>query len=230
MSLYKIKKLDNGRTRRKAKKKQDKINKLEQIRLAGIHRRKRGVEIKIEEDRKEAEYWANPPAKEQNRKYGIKNTMANRERILKDKKGIVKTLDISKALQLRIEKRMTYEDIGKYFGCTKMTVQRNLKPYLNMIADPADIKAYRSMKTDFLDAIELKLLNKVVDEEKLEKATLHQTASALNIVSNIGRLEKGLSTENVAFQDLSESLEKLKQKKAQLAETLGLKDGIGEEG
>jgi len=91
MSLFPIKKLNNGRIKRQAKKKQDKKDKLEKTRLAGIHKRKRGVEIMLEEEIKETEYQANPPEKEKNRKYGIKNTKRNRDRLLQNKQGIVKT-------------------------------------------------------------------------------------------------------------------------------------------
>ena len=218
--LFKVTKLDNGRTRRQARQRAAKIEKEKQkkIRIKKFH--ENAAKNKIKKEKNEIKLEKLFPKNRED--FGLAETEENKKRLIKGGKGVAKSIDIAKALQLRVSKQMTYKDIGKYFGCCTTTVHNNLKPFLNMLADGADLQAYNAQKSHLLDAVELKLLNTVVDEEKLKKATLHQAASALNIVSGIGRLEKGLSTENVAFHDLSESLEKLQQRKAQLAETLGI--------
>jgi len=220
--LFKVTPLDNGRTRRQARLKAKKIEEKKQKKIKAKKFYENAAKNKIKKEKNERKLESLYP---KNRKdYGIQETEANKKRLLNGGKGVAKVIDVTKALQLRINKRMTLTDIGKYFDCCAQTVSNHLKPYMNIIANPADLKAFNSHKGELLDSIELKLLNTVADEEKLEKANLHQCASALNIISGIGRLEKGLSTENIAFSDMSESLEKLQQRKRQLQETLGIEE------
>lgn len=129
-------------------------------------------------------------------------------------------IDITKALELRVKRHMSYSEIGKYFGCTKQAVQNSLKRFVPLLLGAHELAAYKGQKADILESVEATLLNDLVDEDKRKKASLNNTAYALSAVSNMTRLEKGQSTSNVAYKDMSADLEELRMHRKQLEEAL----------
>ena len=131
-----------------------------------------------------------------------------------------KPIDINKALELRVKKGMTYKDIGTYFDCTKQAVQQALKKFTALILEPGELAAYRGVKGEILESVEAHLLNDLVDTDKRQKASLNNTAYALNTVANMTRLENNLSTSNISYRDMSKSLEELTRERQQLQESM----------
>ena len=129
-------------------------------------------------------------------------------------------IDIKKALELKVKKGLTYKEIGIYFECSPQAVQQALKKFTALILEPGEIAAYREQKGNILESVEAQLLNDLVDTGKREKASLNNTAYALNTVANMTRLENNLSTSNIGYQDMSKTLEELKRERQQLEESL----------
>ena len=129
-------------------------------------------------------------------------------------------IDVLKALELRTKKGLTYPEIAKYMGVTKQAVHAALKRFNTLLMQPGELDAFRGAKADLLESAEARLLNEVIDPDKMRKASINNVAYALGQVSNIARLEKGLSTSNVAYVDMSASLEELRQQRRQLEEAL----------
>jgi len=129
-------------------------------------------------------------------------------------------VDVAKALQLRHSNGLTDAQIAKYFGCTRQSVHVALKRFNDILLPATELQAYQEQKAGILESVEAKLICDITDRAKREKASLNNTAYALSQVSNMTRLEKGLSTSNVAYVDMSDSLDEIQQQRKQLEEAL----------
>ena len=129
-------------------------------------------------------------------------------------------IDTAKALQLRHTNGLTDAQIAKHFDCTRQSVQRALKRFNKILLPASELQAYQEKKAGILESVEATLVCDLADTERRRKASLNNTAYALSQVANMTRLEKGLSTSNVAYVDMSNSLEEIQQQRKQLEETL----------
>lgn len=125
-------------------------------------------------------------------------TSGNNKNIPVDKKRRpARSLDVGRALKLRLKHALSYGKIAKELGVSKTAVHKALKEYEDLIKDPESIQTYRDNRALILDAVEMRLVGDLVNDGKREKASLNNTAYAAQVVNNIGRLERGQSTQNV---------------------------------
>ena len=132
----------------------------------------------------------------------------------------VKKIDVPKALQLRHSKGLNDAEIAKHFDCTRQSVHYALKRFNNILLPASELQAYKESKSNILESVEAKLICDLTDTKRRKAASLNNVAYALSQVNNMGRLERGLSTSNVAYVDMSDSLEEIQQQRKQLEETL----------
>lgn len=118
-------------------------------------------------------------------------------------------VDVATALKMRLVKKMSYQEIADKFGCNKSTVHIALKRFEAIIREPNEIEAYRQSKADLLESAELQILEKLVDGETIQKASLNNAAYAFTALHNAGRLERGKSTANVDIRHTQEEIEVL---------------------
>ena len=117
-------------------------------------------------------------------------------------------VDIKRAVQLRL-KGMTYPDIAKIMGVTKQAVHKALLPLANILAKTEHLPAYQANKADIIDNLQAEMARNLVDPEKIKKATLGNVAYAMRQLNDIGRLERDLSTSNVAYADLTKTIDEI---------------------
>lgn len=129
-------------------------------------------------------------------------------------------VDVPKALQLRHSNGLTDAQIAKHFDCTKQAVHQALKRFNRILLPASELQAYQEKKAGILESVEATLVCDIVDPKRRAKASLNNTAYALAQVANMTRLEKGLSTSNVAYVDMNDSLEEIRQQRKQLEEAL----------
>jgi predicted DNA-binding protein YlxM (UPF0122 family) len=103
-------------------------------------------------------------------------------------------IDLSRALQMRFRNGMTYEMIGKQFNTTKQAVHAKLSRFVALLPDPEELEAYRTYKGDLFESAEMRLLESMMDEEKIKDASLNNSAYAFQQVANQTRLQHGQST------------------------------------
>ena len=121
-----------------------------------------------------------------------------------------KPLDLKRAFKLRAE-GMNNVQIGKLLNYSDSYVGRALDNFEKIFKDSDVIDTYQGNRTDVLSSIELKLLDNLVDEDKLKKASLNNVAYAMTQTSNLRRLESGESTVNIGIAieaKLAKALEK----------------------
>ena len=117
-------------------------------------------------------------------------------------------VDIKRAVQLRL-KGMTYPDIARIMGVTKQAVHKALKPLATILDKTEHLPAYQANKADIIDNLQAEMARQLVDPVKIQKATLGNVAYAMRQLNDIGRLERDLSTSNVAYADLTKSIDEI---------------------
>lgn len=106
----------------------------------------------------------------------------------------VKGIPIEDILELR-NKQLTLKQIGAILNCSIGNVSQRLKAH-----EPTFLKLERFKKhrADALTLTQARLLNSITDKD-IESASLLQRTTALGILHDKERLERGQSTANVAL-------------------------------
>lgn len=136
--------------------------------------------------------------------------------------GPKRTWDFKRALQLRLVKGLSYNEIGRILNTTEAAVLHAFHDYKDLLANPQEIDAYRDNRSGLLTAIELRLAKELSSPDKLEKASLNNAAYAFAQVHTARRLEEGKATENIAYASLNLNLEEVRKRKEELVKNLAL--------
>ncbi len=108
-------------------------------------------------------------------------------------------VDVAKALKLRLKNGMTINEIADHFGVTKQAISQALKSFRGLLnSDASSVEAFDSCKPQLLSAVEQKMLQALLDPDKLQKASLNNVAYAFTQIHSANRLERNLSTDNVS--------------------------------
>ena len=129
-------------------------------------------------------------------------------------------IDVSKALELKMKKGLSYQEVGKYFNVSRQAVEQRLKPFLGFLKDSGEIDAYATHKGEILQSVEMELMTDMLDTDKRKKASLNNIAYALGQVNNMNRLENNQSTANISYNNMSDSLEEIRARRIQLEESI----------
>jgi hypothetical protein len=113
---------------------------------------------------------------------------------------------LKRAVELRL-RGLSYDDIATKLGVAKSTVHEQLSGVFDLL-DPERVNAYREHRVTLLDALELKMLGALSDDERIAKASLNNAAFTFTQVFNARRLESGQSTANLALHELVERVER----------------------
>ena len=129
-------------------------------------------------------------------------------------------IDVGKALELRMVKGWTYQQIATHFSCTKSAVGKALGKYIHALKNPEITKQFKERKAELLESVQSQLICDLVDPKRRKKASLNNTAYAVGQLDNMIRLERGQSTENVAYQELTAEGDEIQARKRELQEML----------
>jgi len=120
-------------------------------------------------------------------------------------KQAVKPAQLSQALHLAALKRPVQE-IARAVKLPPSTTCRLLKRYGSWLQELEHIEDYTDTRSQLLTAGELKLFKSMMEQEKLDKASVNNLAYAMRQLYDMGRLERGQSTSNVSTQTVSISV------------------------
>ncbi len=143
-----------------------------------------------------------------------KNEEVNNSRSISHK------VNIAEALKLRLVNKLSYQTIADRYGVSKPAVFQALKRFLNILAEPDELEAYKNYKVDLLSSVELKLLERLVNDDVMEKASLNNIAYAFQNLFNANRLEAGKSTGNINIAEVNASIDDLQRQAKELRKTL----------
>ena len=124
-------------------------------------------------------------------------------------KSISSRINIAEALKLRLVNNLSYQEIADRYGACKSAVYQALKRFLSILVEPNELEGYKQNKIALLSSAELRLLERLVNDEVVEKASLNNIAYAFQQIFNSGRLEKGEATQITDTFALTADLEKV---------------------
>lgn len=120
-------------------------------------------------------------------------------------KQAVKPAQLSQALHLAAMKR-PIQEIARAVKLPPSTTCRLLKRYGSWLQELEHVDEYTDSRSRLLSAGELKLFKSMMEQEKLDKASVNNLAYSMRQLFDMGRLERGESTSNVATQTVSVSI------------------------
>lgn len=115
-------------------------------------------------------------------------------------------VDVSRAIKLRFQKGLKYEEIARMMGVTAPSVCEALRPYRNLMEQAGQTTSDDAMG-ELLSAAATVHLASSVDPQKMEKMSGRDHAVAAGIFMDKSRLYKGQATSHtsVFFHVVSES-------------------------
>ena len=138
------------------------------------------------------------------------------------------SLDVRKAFKLFFSDGYPEADIARICGVTRQAVNHALRPFKLLVDNPEKIQAFREQKTNILDALEADCVGLLLDKDKRKKATFGNVGYVLDKIHGINRLEKGLSTLNVLYSDMTRQEQAIEEEIRQLEASLKPQDVVFE--
>jgi hypothetical protein len=133
-----------------------------------------------------------------------------------------------RVLALRASGR-TLDEIAAATKAPRSTVFDLLQRFEGLTLAPEVLEAYEQNRPALLNAAELRLLRALVDEKKIDAASLNNAAYAFRQVFDARRLEHGQSTQNLALHELVERVERERARAvARVPQPPALADGNGD--
>jgi hypothetical protein len=120
-------------------------------------------------------------------------------------------VNVQQALDLRLNKNLSYAQIGQIQGVSDVAIFNKIKP---LLPDQSN-EVYKAQRPDILSHTQLKILSSISSAD-LKKATLQAKAVSFGIFYDKERLERGLATERIDHLHLSASLDDLQAERDRL--------------
>ena len=110
-----------------------------------------------------------------------------------------KFIPISSIIELMEVKGLNQSQTAKVLGCTRPNISNRLK---QLDYTPGYLKSFKDNRADVLSALQAQIV-KHITPEKLQKASAYQLTGMMSLLHNQERLERGQSTENIAYADMA---------------------------
>ena len=123
---------------------------------------------------------------------------------------------ISKLIELR-SKNLSYDQIAAIVGRAKPTVFERLNPYIKEIDE---LKSFKDNRGDVLAVHQARLLNSLTPDA-IKECSPYQRVGMFGILYDKERIERGMSTQNIAYADYSAKLSDLEKEEMELRKLLG---------
>ena len=106
--------------------------------------------------------------------------------------------DYPKLLKLRIDKKLSYDQMAALTGIPHSTLHCRLQWIDKLIKNPEELEGYKDMRANILSAVEMEMVRDMMDDARRAKASLNNTAYAFGQIHTARRLEEGKSTSNLS--------------------------------
>ena len=138
---------------------------------------------------------------------------------IKSSSSAHKNISLVRLIELR-RKNLSFPEIAKLVGTSHQNVQERLAPFLEAIENLPAIKTHRA---DLFTVYGHGILS-TLHADDIEKASAYQRVGMAGLLHNMERLERGQSTENVAYADLTRGLDQLRAQRRELEAQLSMAD------
>jgi predicted DNA-binding protein YlxM (UPF0122 family) len=97
---------------------------------------------------------------------------------------------------------LSYKQISKKYNISPQSVKKRLEPIIKLLNkyNKEHINFYQNNKTDLIESIQLQIIAEMADDKKIKNAPLRDLANAFEKLNQTVRLEKNLSTANIAMK------------------------------
>ena len=119
------------------------------------------------------------------------------------------SIDVRKALTLRLINHLPYDAIGKQLGASGAGVYKALQPFIDALSDAPAIKAFEENEPALISAAKMKMFTFIVNDAVLKKASLNNLAYAYSQIDTVKRLEEGKATAHIAYADFGKTIDQL---------------------
>lgn len=130
------------------------------------------------------------------------------------------TIPLEKIIELR-NKNLTYKQIGELLGCSDANICKRLAPFRESLDN---LGSFKENRADLLAVYQREILKQLTPDH-IKKARLTEITTAFGTLYDKERLERGQSTENIAYADLSKTREAI----AKRIEAFELEHGVKHE-
>lgn len=110
------------------------------------------------------------------------------DRIVDHKRGYV---DVTEAIKLRLKHNYSYQQLADRYNVSKQAVHQALRKFTAILNRPDSISTFNEIRSDVLTAVEIKLIQSLLDPDKHKSASLNNVAYAYNTIYIANRTEKG---------------------------------------
>jgi len=117
-------------------------------------------------------------------------------------------VDVSSALDLRLNHGLSYSQIGTLQQVSPQAIHQKIKDLLPI----EGIKTYQENRADILSSLQVKLLGEL-DDDRIQKMSGKDLVVSAAVLFDKERLERDLSTDNVSA--LLVGLKSIKEKRTQ---------------
>ena len=131
----------------------------------------------------------------------------------------------AKAFELITVKGLSYREAAAIIGVKHPSLWEFCKTHDIPTKDA--FEKYKKNKANILDAKGMQLLESLTTSDIKEKASPYQRVGMYGILYDKARLERGESTQNVAYRDISENLAEIDKEIAELQGTIGSESASG---
>jgi transposase len=111
----------------------------------------------------------------------------------------------------------TYEEIGKVFGTGPQTISLQVRKYIN---DGINLDFFKQNRADIFASKQAEFIQSLTPE-KIKKASAYQLTGMMGVFYDKERLERNLSTSNVAYADMSRDMGEIDREIRQLEAEIG---------
>ena len=129
-----------------------------------------------------------------------------------------KNIPISLIIDLLETKGLNQAQAAKVVGCHKSNISKRLK---DLDYTPGYLKSFKDNRADILAVLQAQIV-KHITPEKLQKASAYQLTGMMSLLHNQERLERGQSTENIAYADMSKAQAIVQEKIRAFEEKYGI--------
>lgn len=130
------------------------------------------------------------------------------------------SFDLSKAFKLRYSNGLSLREVGALMNVHHSVVDTRLKRITEFLPDPQELEMYRNNKSQLIEAAQYKVLNKILDAETIQNASLNNAAYTYQALYNCHRLEAGKSTSNVSMLEITGTISELQTQADNLRKSL----------
>ena len=107
-----------------------------------------------------------------------------------------------------VNKKLSQTDTAILLGCDKSNISKRLK---ESGYQANYLTTYKNQRADILASYQQIILNSITNED-LQKAGLSQKMMAYGVLYDKERLERGQSTENIAYADMAKAQAQVQEK------------------